>query len=154
MRPTTTRLFHAISYLQYPLMLVGLYFAVRAGMAAPRMKGEGSAMVLAAANHALVFAGLAISFSTLQDTSTTQNEFSRKIWQSPRKGMIALWAIALSTAAMLLVGLYGFFASTGALQELATGLMMLGLGYVGLLKSAVEMFENHRTDKPRVTSSG
>ena len=150
---TTTRLFHAISYLQYPLMLVALYYALRAGIDASRMKSEGATVVLAAANSALVFAGLAISFSTLQDTTTTQNEFSRKIWQSPRKGMIALWMITLSTAAMLLVGLYGFFANTGALQDVATGLMMLGLGYVGLLKSAVEMFENHRSDKPRVPSS-
>lgn len=149
----TTRLFHVISYLQYPLLLVCLYYAVRGGMAAPGVKVNGWGAVLAAANNALVFAGLAISFSTLQDTRTTQNEFSKKVWQSPRKGMITLWAIALSTAAMLLVGLYGFFANTGAIQELATGLMMLGLGYIGLLKSAVEMFENHRLDRPRAASA-
>lgn len=91
-------------------MLVCLYYAIRAGMAAPRIKADGSAAVLAAANNALVFAGLAISPSTLHDNRTTQNEFSQKLWHAQRKGMITLWSIALSTAAMLLVGLYGFFA--------------------------------------------
>ena len=41
-------------------------------------------------NSVLIFMGLGISFSSLQDTSKTQNELSKKIWQNPRKGKIAI----------------------------------------------------------------
>lgn len=139
--PNVTRLFHAVSYLQYPLLLVSLFYVIQ-----PCFTGfDGFWQSL---NKALIFAGLAISFSTLQDTTTTQNTFSRNIWQDPRKGKQALVLIALMATMMLVVGLYGFLASTGGIvQDVAIGLLMLGIGYIGLLKAAVEMYENHRTDK-------
>lgn len=136
-----TRLFHAISYLQYPLLLVSLYFVVQ-----PLAAGLDG--LWPSFNKALIFAGLAISFSTLQDTTTTQNDFSKRIWQDPRKGKRALILLALMAAMMLVAGLYGFLVSTGGIvQDVAIGLLMLGIGYIGLLKAAVEMYENHRTDK-------
>lgn len=136
-----TRLFHAASYLQYPLLLISLFFVVQ-----PYFTGFGG--FWQSFNKALIFAGVAISFSTLQDTTRTQNAFSRRIWQDPRKGTRALIVLALSAAAMLVAGLYGFLAAPpGIVQEVAFGLLMLGIGYVGLLKAAIEMFENHRLDK-------
>jgi hypothetical protein len=135
------RLFHAVSYLQYPLLLVTLFYVIL-----PCFTGLDE--LWQALNKALIFAGLAISFSTLQDTTTTQNNFSKKIWQDPRKGKLALLMLTLTAAMMLLVGLYGFLASTsGVINDLAIGMLMLGIGYIGLLKTAIEMYENHRTDK-------
>lgn len=136
-----TRLFHAVSYLQYPLLLVSLFYVVQ-----PYFTGfDGFWQSL---NKALVVAGVAISFSTLQDTTTTQNAFSRRIWQDPRKGRRALIALAVSAAIMLVAGLYGFLVSSGGIiQEVAFGVLMLGIGYIGLLKAAIEMYENHRLDK-------
>ncbi len=95
-------------------------------------------------NQALIFAGLGISFSTLQDTRKTQNEFSRKIWQSRKKGSRALWMIFVTALVLVFIGLYGFLlAQSGVVKEVAFGALMLGIGYIGLLKSAIEMFENH-----------
>ena len=132
------QVFHAISYLQYPLMLVGLGYMVY-----PYFNGFDT--FWASVNSALVFFGLGISFSTLQDTSKTQNNFSKKIWENPRKGMVALVVIGVTTLIFLAVGLFGFFVSKeGIIEEVSFGLLMLGLGYIGLLKSAVEMRENHR----------
>lgn len=103
-------------------------------------------------NQALIFAGLGISFSTLQDTRKTQNNFSKTIWESPKKGQRALLFILISALAMLAFGLYGFFvAKSGIVKEVAFGTLMLGIGYVGLLKSAIEMFENHRSDKDAIS---
>ena len=49
---------------------------------------------------------------------------------------------------LLLVGLYGFFvAKDGIVKELAFGTLMMGIGYIGLLKSAIEIFENHRMEE-------
>lgn len=136
-----TRLFNAVSYLQYPFLLVGVFY-----VAQPYFTGFDG--IWSSFNKALIFAGLAISFSTLQDTTKTQNNFSRKIWEDPRNGKRALLAIAFSAAVMLLVGLYGFFAAADSIvKEVAFGMLMLGIGYIGLLKSAIEMHENFRSDR-------
>ena len=130
--------FHVVSYLQYPLMLVGLGYMVYPYIA-------GFDRFWSAVNSSLVFFGLAISFSTLQDTRKTQNNFSKKIWENSRKGMIALVAIAVTTALFLVLGMVGFLMTQpGIIKEVSFGTLMLGLGYVGLLKSAVEMHEHHR----------
>ena len=130
--------FQAISYLQYPLMLAGLGWMVYPYFA-------GFDTFWTSLNNALVFMGLGISFSTLQDTTKTQNNFSRKIWEDPRKGMMALIVISGTTVVFLAVGMFGFFLSEGGiLKEVSFGTLMLGLGYVGLLKSAIEMHEHHR----------
>jgi hypothetical protein len=130
--------FHAVSYVQYPLMLVGLGYMVYPYIA-------GFDKFWPSLNSTLVFFGLAISFSTLQDTRKTQNNFSKKIWENPRKGMIALAAIAVTTGLFLVLGMVGFLMTqAGIIKEVSFGTLMLGLGYVGLLKSAVEMHEHHR----------
>ncbi len=134
-------LFHKISYVQYPLMLIALFYTL-----VPYFKGFE--VFWPSINQALIFAGLAISFSTLQDTTKTQNNFSKKIWENPKKGQRALMFIFVSALAMLALGLYGFFvAKDGIVKEVAFGTLMLGIGYIGLLKSAIEMFENHRLDR-------
>ena len=131
-------LFQVISYLQYPLLLVALGYMVYPYFA-------GFDRFWTSANNALIFAGLGVGFSTLQDTGTTQNEFSRKIWQSPRKGMITLAVISATTLVFLLVGMYGlYFARPGIIKDVSFGLLTLGLAYIGLLKAAIEMHEHHR----------
>jgi hypothetical protein len=132
--------FHRISYLQYPLMMTGVYF-----IAQPFFNNFNG--LLEAYNFALVFMGLSISFSTLQDTTKTQNKASLKVWQSPTKGKIFLAIITSLALLFILLGLTGFIANTdNALQELSLGLMVIGIGLIGLLQVAIEMFENHRLD--------
>lgn len=135
------RLFHRISYLQYPLFAVAVFYAIK-----PYVVGFDTVWVNL--NNVLIFGGLGISLSTLQDTSTTQNEFSRRVWQSPLKGKIALSVIAVMALLFILVGFFGIYISQNPiLKELSLGTIVLGIGVVGLLKAAIEMFENHRRDK-------
>lgn len=137
-------LFHKISYLQYPLMLVGLYYAVR-----PYIVGFDT--LFENLNTLLIFMGLGISFSTLQDTSKVQNEASRRIWEDPKKGKFFLTFMSIFTLFLISLGLLGYFAAPNEiLQELSFGLIVLGIGFMGMVKSAVEMFENHRKDRQRV----
>lgn len=136
------QIFHFISYLQYPLLLVALGYMVYPYFAGFKTFWE---TFWPSVNNALIFSGLAISFSTLQDTTKTQNNFSKKIWENPRKGVLALWVISATTLAFLVVGIYGLFVSKGGIvKEVSFGVLMLGLGYVGLLKAAIEMHEHHR----------
>lgn len=138
-------LFHTISYAQYPLMLIAVFYTL-----VPYFRGFD--VFWPSINQALIFAGLGISFSTLQDTTKTQNNFSKKIWENPKKGQRALMFIFISALAMLVFGTYGFFvAKDGIVKEVAFGTLMLGIAYIGLLKAAIEMFENHRADKNSVS---
>ncbi|PHN03367.1 hypothetical protein [Flavilitoribacter nigricans] len=135
-------LFHKISYLQYPLMLIGLYYAVL-----PYIVGFDT--LWDNLNNLLIFMGLGISFSTLQDTTKVQNEASRRIWENPKKGKTFLTFMSVATLVFIVLGLIGYLASPHeVLQELSFGLIVLGIGFMGMVKSAVEMFENHRKDRP------
>lgn len=137
----TRKLFHKISYLQYPLFLVAVYYACK-----PYVVGFDT--VWESVNNVLIFGGLGISLSTLQDTTTTQNEFSRRIWRSPIKGKIALLVIAIMALLFIFTGFFGIYISQNPiLKELSLGTIVVGIGVIGLLKAAIEMFENHRLDK-------
>ena len=133
--------FHKISYLQYPFMLAGLFYAFK-----PYVVGFNT--IWENANLAMIFIGLGISLSTLQDTAKTQNKASRKVWESPKKGKMALNLIAIMAIFLIVLGLYGIYISTSEIfKQLAFGIIVLGIGVVGMLKTAIEMFENHRLDK-------
>jgi hypothetical protein len=145
--------FQYISYLQYPLMLVGLYFFI-----APYLHGFAAlkanpSLIFSNFNLGFIFIGLGISFSSLQDTTKTQNKFSLEIWENPKKGKIAIIVMSLMILFFLLFGLIGyFFSEQGGLKEMSVGVIVFSLGMFGFLKAAVEMFENHRTDK-KVTNN-
>jgi magnesium-transporting ATPase (P-type) len=141
-------LFHYISYLQYPLMLIGLYFAFKPYLLGIEQLRENPDLIFKNLNSLLIFMGLGVSFSSLQDTTKTQNKFSEKIWKNPKKGKLMIASISLMILFFLTFGLIGYyFAKVGVLKELSIGIIVLGLGMFGFLKAAIEMFENHRTDK-------
>ncbi|WP_421870828.1 hypothetical protein [Marinoscillum sp.] len=140
--------FHRISYLQYPFMIAGLYYAFKPYTYLFDKVPDGLSMMLDDFQNTLVFMGVGISFSTLQDTSKTQNTFSKKVWQSPRKGKFFLAMLTTSMLLFFVMGLLGLFVSEdNFLSELAYGLIVMAIGILGMLKTAIEMFENHRLDK-------
>ncbi|MBZ9629702.1 hypothetical protein LB465_02840 [Salegentibacter sp. LM13S] len=140
--------FQIISYLQYPLMLLALFFVIK-----PYLNGldnfkNNLDILFLNYNKALIFLGLAISFSTLQDTTKTQNNFSKKIWINPKKGKVMILLLTLITFSTLALGIFlYFFVSNNKLNELSFGVIVLGIGLIGFLKTAIEVFENHRIDK-------
>jgi F0F1-type ATP synthase assembly protein I len=135
------KLFHAASYLQYLFMAVAFVYVLKPYF-------NGFRLILENMNFVLLYMGIAIGFSSLQDPTRTQNELSRKVWQDPRKGT---WAITMITVMVVLSiggGLVGLYASGDSPWSMvAMGLITLGLGMFGLLKTAIEMFENHRLDR-------
>jgi polyferredoxin len=96
-------------------------------------------------NMGLVFFGLGIGFSTLQDTMKTQNKFSKRIFENPLYSKILLIVLAFQIVVFILLGMSGMFLSQNQpVKELSFGLLSLGVGMIGMLKSALEMAENHR----------
>lgn len=137
------QLFHLISYLQYPLYAGAIVFYIPFVRSLMDKSTDWSML-----NYVLILFGVALSFSTLQDTTKTQNTFSKKVWESPIKGKIALGFIAFLAFSFVTVGLTLLYVSrSNATESIAVGVTVLGVGLVGVLKSALEMFENHRKDK-------
>lgn len=140
--------FQALSYLQYPALAVALVYAVLAGLALGKAAQAGMAPVFDLMNYVLLYAGVGIGLSSLQDPTKTQNEMSRKVWQDPRKGRWMLALLAFYALGAMAVGLLGAYrAQTTVMNQLSLGLVALGLGMVGLLKTAIEMREHHRLDR-------
>jgi len=135
-------IFHAISYLQYPIILVAIYYYVIF------IISFKSGVIWNELNNCLVFIGISLSISTLQDTSKTQNKLSKKVWESPKKGKLVLIIMASMAAIFLIIGVIGYiYINENTLKEISFGLIVLAIGLIGVLKSAIEMFENHRKDK-------
>jgi hypothetical protein len=128
--------FHRISYLQYPLLVVGLFYCYKPFF-------DASELFWVDINKGLVFFGLGISISTLQDTRKTQNKMSRRIFENARYTKIFLVVLVLQIFLFTGIGLLGMFGTERKpLTELSFGFISVGIGLIGLLKGAVEIAEN------------
>lgn len=138
-----TQIFHIISYLQYPLILVAVWFYIP--FLVSLFNGNADWTKL---NYSLIFFGITVSFATLQDTKKTSLKFEKRIWRNPTKGKIVIIYIAFLVFSLLTFGIFGYFlASNKIFQEVSFGIIVLGIGFIGFLKSAIEVFENHREIK-------
>ncbi len=141
-------IFHYISYLQYPLMVTGLYFSISPYLEGIEELKRNPDLIFQSLNYVLIFMGLGVSFSSLQDTTKTQNKISKKIWENPKKGKITILIMCFITLFLLSLGLFEYFnTNDGILKDLSVGIIVFSLGMFGFLKAAIEMFENHRKDK-------
>jgi len=138
-------IFHRISYLQYVFHLPALFYATKIYYVL--FTSGDFDPVIVDVNKILLFLGIAISFSTLQDFTKTQNKLSKKIWESRRKGKVFLGIIIGMILFCLIFGIIGLYSSNNRiLQEVALGLIVMGIGCIGMLKVAIEMYEHHRKD--------
>lgn len=128
-------IFQIISYFQYPLMLISMYFLIR-----PFFNTIDN--LFHDINIALTVFGIATGFSTLQDTTKVQNKVSLRIYQNPKKTKIFLALLLSQISIFLILGLWGLLSeTTSPFSDLSFGLISLGIGMIGMLKSASEMAE-------------
>lgn len=138
--------FQALSYLQYPLLLIALGYGVLGAIGLG--SGRGGLHPLDAWNYGLLYAGIAIGLSSMQNPRRTQNALSRRVWQHPGKGRWMLALLAFYAFGAMGGGLAGaYFSASTPMHQLSLGLLALGLGLLGLLKTAMEMREHHRLDR-------
>lgn len=137
------QIFHWLSYLQYPMIVASFIFYVPFIMS--MISGEPNLELL---DKFLIMLGVSLSFSTMQDTTKTQNKLSKRVWESPRAGKVFLAVLGVFTLILIVAGLVLLLLPvTSVFGEIAVGILLLGLGLLGLMQSAIEMFENHRRDK-------
>ena len=147
--------FQWVSYLQYPAMLAAIAYTAKSAWTASHMGPAGWSPVFDDWNYVLLYAGISVGLSSLQDSTRTQNDVSRRVWQDPRKGRWMLMLLSAYAMGAMVVGLVGaYMAESTVVNQLSLGLMAFGLGMVGLLKTAIEMREHHRLDKQPASSEG
>jgi len=140
--------FQWVSYLQYPALLAAFGYALSAAFAAASIRAAGWGPVYDDWNYVLLYAGVGVGLSSLQDPMRTQNTMSRRVWEDPRKGRWMLTLLSFYGFGALIVGLVGaYMAESTPVSQLSLGLMAFGLGLMGLLKTAIEMREHHRLDR-------
>jgi protein-S-isoprenylcysteine O-methyltransferase Ste14 len=129
-------------------MLIAIFFAVKPYFNGIEYMANHLDSTIKDFNTMLIFMGLGISFSTLQDTQKTQNEFSKRVWQSPKKSRRMLIMLSISIVFIFSFGIFAyFFTANEKIKELSFGVIVFGIGLMGLLKAAIEMAENHRIEE-------
>ncbi len=135
-------LLHTISYIQYPVVLLGVFYAYK-----PLLFSFES--IWDDYNKALIFLGLSISFSTLQDTTKTQNKISKRVWRSPKYSKIFLTYIIVMIVVFLSLGMLSLFLIKNPnVQSLSFGFIAIGIGLISLLRSGMEMAEHNQKEIP------
>lgn len=138
--------FHIISYLQYPFLVMGVLAILKTPYDESYLGLKDT--FLSNFNLSLIFVGIGVSFSSLQDVTKTQNDFSKNIWRSRRKGKIALYGLTILIFFLFVIAGIGYFESDNkVLNEVATGLVVFAIGFLGLLKVAIEMYEYNQMSK-------
>lgn len=128
-------LFQIISYLQYPVMLLSVYYMMR-----PLLNNFEN--LLNDFNIGLTLMGIGTGVSTLQDTTKVQNKLSLKVYQSQKKTSFFLILIGFQIFLFIAIGLWGLLQTKKSpVSELSFGLISLGIGMIGILKAASEMAE-------------
>jgi len=133
-----------MSYLQYPFLLLSAYYSLVTGFDLGQSLAKKLEIDLTNINMTLVFMGLAISLASLQDTTKVQFSFAKKIYQNRAKANFFFVVVAVEIFIFLGLGVAGMFSSVRLLHEISFGLISLGVGLIGLLKAAVEMFEHQQ----------
>ena len=130
--------FHLLSLLQHPFGFAAMVYYVIFMISL--FKGEVDWIVM---NNILLLVGISMSFATLQDTSKVKGKLSKKIWSSRKFGTIALILIGLLAIMFIAFGLnFYFIGNNSGTYEISIGMIVLGIGFIGLLKTSAEIPEN------------
>lgn len=101
-------------------------------------------------NKALIFIGVSLSFSTMQDYQRTQNKLSKIIYENPKYSRIFIIYMLILTLFLFCSGFFIIYLSNDEnLRELSYGIIVLGIGMIGMIKMGTEMAVYHGTKKPK-----
>ena len=150
---TPKKIFNYLSYLQYPLLPAAFYFIYEpySLLLQGQLEKENIEFFFQSLNNTLVVLGLAVSFSSLQDANKPQHKLAKWVFGNPKRSRVFIIFMITTALALLSMGSFGFFIiNEGPIHQLSLGLIVLSIGYLGLIKAATEMAEkqNKNEDQP------
>lgn len=130
--------FHYVSYLQFPFLIIGLYYSYR-----PLFVGMKD--MFSDYNMSLFFFGIGMSFSSLTNMRK-RTKIGDKIYAHPKRAKWWLiYMIVLIIVIFTLATITMFITKDERFQEFGVGLFVLGIGTIGLLRmslDAIEFYQN------------
>lgn len=136
--------FHTLSYLQYPLLLIGLFLLIKPFFRGFDYLSSNPEYLFKTYNYALIFFGITLSFAALQNPSKTSFKYEKRIWENPKKAKIILIFTFATMIIFFIAGLLGFILKENVIREFSYGSIILAIGLLGYLKLQMEIFENHQ----------
>lgn len=125
------RVFHYISFIKYPILLLALFFAYR-----PIFNEQVEAV--AQLNTSLILMGLGLGLDSLKDY-TKLNWLDRQVFHRPKAAKVYLIILALIIFSIIILGVTEYFSTTDSkLKELSIGMIVFGIGAIGFLKSGIQ----------------
>lgn len=141
--------FHTLSYLQYPLLLIGLFLLIKPFFRGFDFLSSNPEYLFRTYNYALIFFGVTLSFAALQDPNKTSFKYEKRIWRNPKKAKNILIFTIATMIIFFIAGLLGFILKENVIREFSYGSIILAIGLLGYLKLQMDIFENHREDKKK-----
>ena len=125
------RVFHYVSFVKYPLLLLALYFIYR-----PILFDDTD--VVSNFNTGLIFMGIGFGLDSLKDYKKL-NWLDRQVLHRPKVARFYLAVMALVIFSFIGMGVKAYFSTEDStLKEVAIGLIVFGIGAIGFLKSGIE----------------
>lgn len=147
------QIFHILSYLQYPFLLIGLYFLFKPFFHGFNYAFSNPEFLFKTYNNMLIFYGLTLSFASMQDSTKTSLRYEKKIWQNPKKARIIITSTIFTMIIFFIAGILGFIVKESAIKEFSYGSLILAIGLLGYLKFQIEMYEHHKKVKKGIITT-
>ncbi|GAA4277837.1 hypothetical protein [Aquimarina mytili] len=135
----TFKIFHYISFLQYPFLIIALYYCYKPII----FESEDFASDY---NFGLLFLGIGLSFTSLADIKK-RTKLGDRIFGKPKNAK--RWIIYLSILIVIIftLGIFTmFFTKHQELKDISVGLLVLGIGIIGLLRMNLEIIKTYQED--------
>jgi len=139
----TFKFFHYISFVQYPFLALALFFAYR-----PIFKGIDT--MIEDFNNGLLFMGIAMSFASLADIRK-RTKLGDRIYGKVKNAK--RWVIYVISVVILLFGIaifLHFISSNEEIKQLSTGVFVLGIGMVGMLRMNLEIIKSYQQNPAKI----
>lgn len=128
--------FHYLSFIKYPLLLLALYFVYWPII-------SGNAPVPKDLNNGLIFMGIGVGLDSLKDYRKL-NWLDRQVLHKPKRAKYYFIVIGLIILSFIVMGLQGYFsAEDHTLKDVSMGLLIFGIGMIGFLKTGLEVTKNY-----------
>lgn len=125
------KLFHYISYIKYPVLIIGIFFFYE-----PFFTNYSN--LFESYNSGLIFLGLGMGLDSLKDYGKL-TWIDKKVYHKPKIAKYYFLFFGLMVLNFIVVGAFGYFwTQETILNQLSIGLIVLGIGTLAVLKAGIQ----------------
>lgn len=137
--------FHFLSYLQYPFMLIAMYFLSKMVLS---IFGEIDVVkAIENLNSCLLYLGIGLCFIALENIEKSP-KFERKIFEKEKLAKAWLILLFFSFIGLIIIAiLMRFYPPSPLFKDLPTSLFVLALGFLSYIKMNIDIIKIYTTKK-------